>query len=201
MSPLIKFALRFLVISAALVALVQVAGQAAVEKLSPLYAWQIAQWDDHFEVADLSVQREGVETVLQLTVKLARPIFIGGEYRLPDERGLAHASIVLSQVWVLSIVLWAGLLAWQFTAWSSRWLSYLVAVPVWCLLMSVDVPLALLGSLWHLIYQAMHMPAEGVLVFWGSFLIGGGRLALGLVGAVLVIAITEKIQTRLLKQR
>ena len=191
MPSVIKFALRFILVCLILLAIFYRYGETLLEQVLPLYKWEISALDDQYQVTSLSLTNEGADRVLKLSVNLARPLFIGTVYRLPDERGIAYATTNAGHAWQLPIIFLALILAWPIKHLPELIYRVAVAIPLLLLLTAVDIPLALLASLWDLILYNLAPDTFSLLVLWGNFLLGGGRLALGISGGIIVIAFTN----------
>ena len=187
--PLLNIAARFTLAIALLLTLNQFYGKAVTEAMLPLLRWEIAQLDDTYRILDLSLDREGRDTVVRLDVGLEKAIIIGGQALMPDPRALANVSTLAGHVMQPVLLCLAVILAWP----ARRAIEYpvraLVAFGGIALVILVDVPFVLWGELWNLHVSVYEPDRFSPLLIWKNFLQGGGRFVLGLgVGVVAVVA-------------
>ena len=187
--PLLNIAARFTLAIALLLTLNQFYGKAVTEAMLPLLRWEIAQLDDTYRILDLSLDREGRDTVVRLDVGLEKAIIIGGQAMMPDPRALANVSTLAGHVMQPVLLCLAVILAWP----ARRAIEYpvraLVAFGGIALVILVDVPFVLWGELWNLHVSVYEPDRFSPLLIWKNFLQGGGRFVLGLgVGVVAVVA-------------
>ena len=187
--PLLNIVARFTLAIALLLTLNQFYGKAVTEAMLPLLRWEIAQLDDTYRILDLSLDREGRDTVVRLDVGLEKAIIIGGQAMMPDPRALANVSALAGHVMQPVLLCLAVILAWP----ARRAIEYpvhaLVAFGGIALVILVDVPFVLWGELWNLHVSVYEPDRFSPLLIWKNFLQGGGRFVLGLgVGVVAVVA-------------
>ena len=187
--PLLNIAARFTLAIALLLTLNQFYGKAVTEAMLPLLRWEIAQLDDTYRILDLSLDREGRDTVVRLDVGLEKAIIIGGQALMPDPRALANVSTLAGHVMQPVLLCLAVILAWP----ARRAIKYpvraLVAFGGIALVILVDVPFVLWGELWNLHVSVYEPDRFSPLLIWKNFVQGGGRFVLGLgVGVMAVVA-------------
>jgi hypothetical protein len=201
MSPPIKFSLRFIAVCILLMLLLHQYGELFIKPLLPLYDWEIRTIADQYQILSFGLDNEGLDRVVRLKVTLAKPVYIAGKFLIPDARGIANASTTTGHVWQMSIVCLAMIFAWPTPRVRTYFIRLAIALPVLALLTMLDIPLALLASLWDLIVQNMAPDTFSPLILWNGFLEQGGRLALGIVGGMLTVWSANLISDRLNKNK
>lgn len=187
MSSPIKFSLRFIVMCLLLMWLTSVYGEMFIKPLLPLYKWEIRTIADQYRILSFGLDNEGFDRVIRIKVALAKPVYIAGNFLIPDARGVAIASTTIAHVWQMTIVCLAMIFAWPPLSMRTCLARLAIALPVLILLTMLDVPLVLLASLWDLIIQNTAPDTFSILVLWNSILEQGGRLTLGLTAGVLAV--------------
>jgi hypothetical protein len=168
-------------------------GREIATGLLPLLRWEIAQLTPHYEIRDLSVAHASGETAITVSVKTAYPRLYDGRY-LPADVPMRSSTLLghLLQplVVMLSLISTAALLRRQ------RALPLvLFAIPAAVAVVMLDVPFVLVGALEDLVLSTgLSSDAyRSPWVTWMNLLNGGGRLALGIGAALVVIAIAPGI--------
>lgn len=193
---LFEFAGRFTLAIALLLTLNQLYGKAATEAMLPLLRWELAQLDDTYRILDLSLDREGRDTVIRLDVGLEKAVVVGGRALMPDPRARANVSTLAGHVVQPALLCLALILAWP----ARRAIEYSVRVFIafggLALVILTDVPFVLWGELWNLHVSALEPDRFSPLLFWKSFLQGGGRFVLGLAVGVLAVVAGQALASR-----
>jgi hypothetical protein len=194
MSFAIKFALRFFLVSILLMLVLNQYGEVLIKPLLNIYEWEIRTFADQYRILNFGLDNEGFDRVVRLKVTLAHLILIEGNFLIPDVRGNANASTSIGHIWQMFIVCLAMILSWPTINVRTYFIRLLVAFPVLLLLTMLDIPFALLASLWDLVIQNTAQDTFSWLVLWNNFLELGGRLALGLSSGMFVIWISQKCE-------
>lgn len=194
MSPQLKFALRFIVGCILLIVITHRYGEVLLVKLLPIYQWEISTMEDHYQIESLGLDNEGADRVIRLNISLAKPIFMGNQFLFLHDQGYANASTSTGHAWLASIIMLAMLIAWPVLDWKTYMLRTIFAVPCIAILSMVDIPFTLLAALWDVIIQHISPDTFSPLILWNRFLEGGGRLAMGLFIAALIISATQRIR-------
>lgn len=152
-----------------------------------------------FRVVDLSLKSQAAEHVVSITIEAARPLWIGTKL-LPAGASLSSSTLQGHAVQHLVIVL-GLLLVWplgQAKRWKHRIILLLFALPTLLLVETLDIPFVLAGAVTDLLlYQFSPSEWESSwLVRWMSFLNTGGRVALSLAAALMVIACCRSLFSR-----
>lgn len=186
---LLKLTGRFTLAIALLLTLNQLYGKALIQTLLPSLRWELVQLDDTYRILDLSLDREGRDTVIRLDVGLERAVVIGGRVLMPDPRARANVSTLAAHVTQPAILCLALILAWPTRKVIEYPLRALIACGGLALVVLADVPFVLWAELWNLHVSAFEPDRFSPLLTWKDFLQGGGRFALGLgVGILAVVA-------------
>lgn len=192
-----KSAVRFVLALGALLVLNQTYGMRLTETLLPALRWEIAQLDDNFRVLDLTLSRQGADTVVRLDAGLAQVVLLGGRALLTDQRARANVSTLAGSIMQPAILA----LAW-IVAWPSRRaaIEYPVRLSIACaciaLVLVADVPFVLWGELWDIQISALEPERFSPLLMWKNFLQGGGRFVLGLGAGMLAVGVGHWLSGR-----
>lgn len=184
---------RCVLLGVALLWLFHASGEVVLPVLLHLYRWELGWLDDHYRVLFLGVTRRGEEEVLQLVVTLARPLVVGGQLILPDARGQATVSTLLGHPAQMAVLFLAALLGWPARRGGEYLLRALCGLPLLLLLLMADIPLVMLAELWAMLLEVHDPGGFSPLVLWSGFLQSGGRWALTLASAGMVIGLARRI--------
>jgi hypothetical protein len=168
-------------------------GNVIATGLLPLLRWEIAQLGPQYDVTDLSAARAGGETVVIVRVstaysRVASGVSVPSNVRMHSATLLGHLFQPL--VVLCSLVSTAALLR-RHQAVLLLLLAMLAAVAV----VMLDVPFVLVGALEDLAFSAgpPSNASWSPWVTWMNLLNGGGRLALGLGAALVVIGLGARL--------
>ena len=146
-----------------------------------------------FKLLALAIDQEGADRVVRATVAWKDVVVFDGHAVSPDPRGLANASTLLAHGLQSPITALLATLAWPPARGRMPWCELvrrcLLLVPAIGVLVATDIPLVLAGELQALAADALLPGATAPLATWARFLGGGGRYALGLVTAMLVVRV------------
>jgi len=187
----IRVAIRFLLISVFIAMVLHWYGDSLLELLLPIYRWEINFIDAGYQVRSFSINNSEPEHVFFLQVNLAKPMFVGGRFIFPNPQGLAQASSIVDHVWLMAVLFFAIIFSWPASRMRLLVLRVLVGLPFLIGILLLDIPFTLLAALKGLIIQQLELDTFSPLILWGSFLEGGGRLALSLVAGALVVLVTN----------
>lgn len=169
-------------------------GERMVHAMLPMFG-AVFEWvSGDFKLLRLSIDQEGADRVLRATVMWKHIVFIGGHVIYPDPRGTANASTLMAHALQGPLTAVLMTFAWPSDggssireAWRGLASRLLVLGPLVLALICIDLPVVLVGELWQLALDALDPGASSMLVYWKSFMQGGGRYALGLGAAVLAV--------------
>lgn len=188
---LTRIVLLFIASSLLWLAVAVVTSRAIVEILLPLLHWEISLLAPQFAIQDLHIVRMGLEDSILANVRTLNPHMFGQQLLpagIPIESSTLAGHLLQPLVLMLSLVTTACLLLRRQCV-----AMVLISIPFGIVLVMLDVPLVLIGSLEGLMLstaQSMHgVPSPWI--FWMNFLNGGGRMALGLGAALAIISLTQ----------
>lgn len=174
-------------------------GPMLIDQILPVMRWQIAQLDDRYRILELDQTKQGPDSVVRLAVSLKKPVIIGEKVIHADARSRGQITIPsghILQPWIIGLAL---LFAWplQTAGTVQRLASVLMRLVSGVLLLGlitlIDMPFVMLAEIWD-IFVSLYTPNDfSLLIAWGHFLDGGGRLAMGIVAGVIAIAVCELI--------
>lgn len=195
--------LRLLVASALLLPLASLYGDVWTAWWLPAYR-QVFTWvAEDFKLLQLAIDVESGQQVLKVQVSWRSVAFIGDRMIFPDPRGTATSSTLLADALRGPLLAALAAAAWptafrfgalgQLTRWVECSARVLVLVPLIVVLTLIDLPLVLAGVLWRMVLDAMGPEVTSPLVIWATFLLGGGRSALGLLAGVLAALLARPL--------
>jgi hypothetical protein len=185
----VELLLRALLATAVLVWLAQAAAAELVSGLRPLLGWALDHLAADFRVLSLDFVDDRGNRALTALAQLDHVLQVGGRVIVPDGVSSLRVS---STVGIILQPLWVGaalLLAWPAISWVEALSRLMVAPPLLLLALLLDTPLAFSVRMWHTVLQAHDVPHDSPLLWWNTWLNGGGRLALGLVAGALALVL------------
>lgn len=195
MPSLVKPIARGLGVYLVLVVVAMYFEQTIVNGWLPLYRWEIGVLSPDFHVDSLVLHTEHGETVVALTLRFIHTQVIGGH--LIPAGGTLWSSTLAGHTLQPLIILLSVVVAWPIRSKRGRIPLLLSALPFILLVELLDVPLVLMGSIQNLIIADLTPDTHSWLVIWMNVMNGGGRLALGMVGALLAVACYRMFEARL----
>jgi hypothetical protein len=168
-------------------------GERMVHAMLPMFG-AVFEWvSNDFKLLRLAIDHEGADRVLRATVMWKHIVFIGGHVIYPDPRGTANVSTLMAHALQGPLTALLVTCAWpsdgnaSHEAWREVAARLLVLGPLLPVLICIDLPVVLAGELWQLALDALDPNASSMLVYWKSFMQGGGRYALGFGAAILAV--------------
>jgi hypothetical protein len=164
-------------------------GREVATGLLPMLRWEIAQLAPHYEIRDLSVAHAGGETAIVVSVTTAYPQLYGAR-SLPADVSMS-SSTLLGHLLQPLVVMWSLISTAALLRRQRALPLVLFAIPAAVAVVMLDVPFVLVGALEDLVLST-GLPSDAYRspwVTWMNLLNGGGRLALGIGAALVVIAI------------
>lgn len=169
-------------------------------QLKPVLFWALETAADDFTVLQFDFGNERGNDSLVALAQLKRTLMFGGTAVVPD--GVSVMAVGSATGNVLQPML-VGLVL--MLAWPSCLLEMALRLTIGTLMQAgvllINTPLSMAAWLWFAQLQR-HAPGEwSALVWWNVFLNGGGRLVLGLISAVLAIALARRWAARAKRSR
>jgi hypothetical protein len=168
-------------------------GEPLLKLLLIIYHWEIGVIDDGYQILSLNIDNVAPEHTISLQVTLKKTMYLGGHFIFPNPRGVANASSIVAHVWQMVVLFLAVIFAWSAERISVYGLRIVVGLPFLIAILLLDIPFTLLAALKGLIVQHLQIQTIPLIVLWGDFLEGGGRLALGLVAGALSVLLADLI--------
>lgn len=164
----------------------------------PLYKYSFSLLTEHYELKTLRIES-------RQEVYFANSVQTAGS-RVINNKVVPNGAVItghtlqghLFQPIILALAL---LLIWPLQGPGVRWLALLLSLPVIALVVCLDVPIVLVGSLEDLILYNFHPEAlrYSIPVQIMHFLNGGGRQLLGLLAAILSVILSYSLIALFLK--
>ncbi len=187
-----EFALRLVISAAILLALGHFFSRPLITPLLPAFAWVIEAADSRYRVDSIGI--DSTDTFIKLTVTPIRTLIVSGTRMLmPDSAIHFYPSALMGSVMQPIILLLSIVLAWPGTSPSVLTMRLLLAVPAILILLVVNVPLALIGSLQDFRELFPDAPVS-LLVYWNDFLQTGGPMVLGVAAGALVVSAADALR-------
>jgi len=160
-------------------------------QLKPVLSWALETAAGDFAVLQFDFAKDRGADSLVALAQLQRTLMFGSAVVVPD--GVSVMAVGSATGNVLQPMLVALVL---MLAWPAHLLEMAVRLAIGTVLQAgvllINTPLSMAAWLWFAQLQR-HAPDQwSALVWWNIFLNGGGRLVLGLVSAVLAIALAAR---------
>ena len=188
-SPLIEALIRLVVTVALGLLLVETHGSSLLQSLVPPFRAEISALTPDLRITKLEIGQNRGQTVYALEAATARYLAVGSR-AIPGGVGMT-ASTLAGHVYQVPLVVFVVVLSWPGLGWARRLLAVMFAFPACALVLSLDVPFVLAGSLRDVIDQIFDPGAWSPLSAWMNTLNGGGRLALSLFAGVSAVALAR----------
>jgi len=169
-------------------------------QLKPVLSWALETAADDFTVLQFDFAKDRGADSLVALAQLKRTLMFSSTAVVPD--GVSVMAVGSATGNVLQPMLVALVL---MLAWPAYLLEIAVRLAIGAVLQAgvllINTPLSMAAWLWFAQLQR-HAPDDwSALVWWNIFLNGGGRLVLGLISAVLAIAIARRCAVRVNRSR
>jgi hypothetical protein len=169
-------------------------------QLKPVLSWALETAADDFTVLQFDFAKDRGNDSLVALAQLKRTLMFGSTAVVPD--GVTAMAVGSATGNVLQPMLVALVL---MLAWPAHLLEMAVRLAIGTALQAgvllINTPLSMAAWLWFAHLQRYAPDQWSALVWWNIFLNGGGRLVLGLVSAVLAIAIARRWAARAKRSR
>ncbi|GAB4556533.1 MAG: hypothetical protein IV105_01725 [Rhizobacter sp.] len=170
----------------------------AVKLMLPLLSPALAWVADDFEIVRFELVEERKNVSVGAVAVLDRSLFLGGQAIVPDGSQVMMVGATVGTVLQPLLVALVLVLAWPARL-REMALRIAFASVLLGLVLLIDTPLSLAAWLWDAQIKLYEPGRSSPLVWWNTFLNGGGRLALGLIAAALAIALAQRANTHLTK--
>jgi hypothetical protein len=144
-----------------------------------------------FEILAIGFVDERHNASIGAAARLAHTVLLDGRAVVPDGKSILMAGTTIGNVLLPALVGSIAVLAWP--AHVREWLLRIaIAAPLLMLALLLDTPFSLAAWLWDGLRRAHDPGMTSLLLWWNTFLGGGGRLVLGLVAATLAIGLARR---------
>lgn len=166
-------------------------GGAVVKPLLPVFAWEIGRAEPELRVLQLSIGRNGADTVIRVDAGPAPVVVLAGRLLPLAPHSRFNVMTPLGHMLQPLILCLAILVAWPGRRPMRYLLRTLLGIPLLALLPLLDLPLVLAAELHASLLDLAAPGTFSPLITWKDLLEGGGRLVLGGAGAAAVVAAVE----------
>lgn len=164
----------------------------AVRLLMPMLESALSSVASDYKILRFDFFDERNNTSIGAIVRLEHTLVLDGRAIVPDGQSVMGVAATIGTVLQPVCVAMVLALAWP-AHWREMLLRLLIIAPLLTAVLLVDTPLSMAAWLWD-VQLRMHEPGRASpLVWWNTFLNGGGRLALGLIAAALSIALARRL--------
>lgn len=161
-----------------------------IELLLPSFRWLASHLSNDFIVLWMGTAKISGDNVVAMATETSGYLVVEGYIVVPGSQ--STCSTLASHALQHPFVIWCALLAWPGFSVRQRLVLVLMSLPVLFLVEMIDVPLVLVGT-------ASDIPVPSattqrpLLSYWGRFLDGGGRHALSICAAILIVIVYKRI--------
>jgi hypothetical protein len=188
----------FLCTLTALLFLTHQFGDLIIKAILPLYEWMIHQIDYRLYKIHLLIANINGENFLQLEVELSDPIWVGSQeialtQPIFNSTGMALANVLQPIVLIFTIIL-----VWPIKHVFDYGYRVLAAIPIFILIMMLDMPFQLVNSTWQGLERTLNLNIANTnwLGYWSDFLNGGGLIALSITSGLLIVGLVNLIPNK-----
>jgi len=167
-------------------------GESLGRLLIPFYGYTFSMMADDFQLKSIRIEQQDVETVYRVYV--ASKSEYSSQRKIP--LGIELSATTLTAHSLQSIIIFfVVLLVWPVSKISHKLLIVVISMPLLLILLMIDTPLVLLGSLEDLLLFQFHpeLLRESKIIFWMKTMNSGGRLAMAIIIPVVVIGCVQMI--------
>ena len=157
----------------------------------PLLRWELSWLMPQYKVTELHLVSIGLDMAVHTSVTTRESRIIYG-HTLPAGTVL-QSSTLIGHLWQPLIVMLSLVSTFALVYRISRYTLLLISIVTAGLLLMLDVPFVLIGALQNLLVPETLSAS----IVWMNFLNGGGRLAMGIAAALLVLAPLQPKKTGL----
>ncbi len=186
-----RLPLRLVAASALVLLAAHFCSRDVAKLLLPVLSPALAMVADDFKIARVELVEERQNASIAAVAVLERSLFLGGRAIVPDGTQLMVVGTTIGTVLQPVLVALVLVLAWP-ARWHEMALRLSLVSGLLALVLLLDTPFSLAAWLWDAQLRAYEPGRSSPLVWWNIFLNGGGRLVLGLVAAVLAIALAQR---------
>ncbi len=163
--------------------------------LLPMLSPALAFVADDFKIVRFELMEERKNVSIGALAVLDRSLFLGGQAIVPDGSQVMMVGTTVGTVLQPLLVALVLVLAWP-ARWGEMALRLVMASALLSVVLLVDTPFSLAAWLWDAQIKLYEPGRASPLVWWNTFLNGGGRLALGLIAAALAIVLAHSATAR-----
>lgn len=167
----------------------------AVTRLMPALSWGLTTVADDFKVLSVELMADRGQASIGAVVRLERSLFLGGQVVVPDAASTMVVGAAIGNVLQPMLVALVLMLAWP-ASWFEMALRLLVGTGLQAGVLLLNVPCSMAAWLWLVQLKQYAPDTVSPLVWWNTFLNGGGRLVLGMACAALAIALSQRLTNR-----
>jgi len=190
--------LRLLLAAVVLLPATWLGGDAVVRAAVPTMGRVLPWIAPDFEVQRIAMEKVRGEQRLTIKVNLSRTTIVGTRVLVPDPRGSATAHTLAGHGLLAPLVAAFGIAGWPVGRPFELLARLALLLPLLAMWLVLDAPLVLAAALWQLMLDAVAPGTSSLLVKIPGFLVGGGRIVIGLAMAAGVVYAVNRLFVRLL---
>jgi hypothetical protein len=151
--------------------------------------------DGTFRSIYFGIVTENGEAVIRRIATPAVAHVVGGHVVFTDARTRLTSSAAEGVIFQPAIFAVALVYAWPWREFRELGLRVLIALPLVLLVVLLDVPLILYGSMWYQEVSLLDPDRFSPLIIWSDFMNAGGRFALTVAAAAIAVAGAHRLCT------
>jgi len=158
------------------------------KRLIPFYSFVFLKMTTHYKLQNMRLEKQSGESVYKVyVISREKP---STERKVPSGVELSSSTLMAHSLQMM-IVFFSVLLIWPIRSIYQRSLLLIFSLPFLAVLLAIDVPLVLLGSLEDILLYYYHptLLKKSSAVLWMSMMNSGGRLALALFTPLVLIGV------------
>ncbi len=164
-------------------------------RLIPFYSFVFSKIATHYQMQNLRLEQQSGEAVYK--------VYVVSREKPTTERNISSgvelsSSTLIAHSLQMMIIFFSVLLIWPIKTIYQRCCLLFFSLPFLAVILAIDVPLVLLGSLEDFIFYYFHsaLLENSPLIIWMSIMNSGGRLALALFVPLALISVFQIINER-----
>jgi hypothetical protein len=174
---------------------------AVVEALLPAVQSEMALINGDFTILSMGANNDGSTHTIRLRADVAHTIFVRGipirpMGDRPGALGWYQVDLAADGVLQSALLFLIAVLGWPMSSLRQMRIRILLAVPLVALLISLELPLELLGNLQEVVARQVDPDGFRLIFAWDKFLDGGGNLALALAAASAVVTFSAESMSK-----
>jgi len=160
-------------------------------RLIPYYSFVFSELSENYQLQNMRLEQQSGEKVYKVYVTTTNML---KERNVPPGVELSSSTLIAHSLQMM-IIFFSVLSIWPIETIYQRCVLLIFSLPFLAVLLAIDVPLVLLGSLEDLILYHYSLSENSPKVLWMSVMDSGGRLALAIFVPIALIGVSQIINS------